>query len=162
MRGFALLGVLLVAFAVAANALLRPADRPEARFPTLAGKSLALSDLRGRVVLVDFWATYCEPCIKEMPRLEKSYRRFAPRGYDVVAIALPADNPNRVADFARRAELPFTVGLDLDGAATRAFGDVQVTPTSFLIGKDGRILRKYVGEPDWADLDAAVERALAS
>ena len=142
--------------------MLQPPRKPAARFPTLAGKSLALSELRGRVVLVDFWATYCEPCLKEMPRLAQSYRRFAARGYDVVAIALPADNPNRVADFARRAELPFTVGLDLEGAATRAFGNVQVTPTSFLIGKDGRILRKYVGEPNWADLDAAVEKALGS
>ena len=162
MRRRALLGLVFLVLAVAASALLRPANKPEARFPTLAGKSLAISELRGRVVLVEFWATDCEPCVEEMPRLAQNFRRFAPRGYEVVALAMASDHPNRVADFARRAALPFTVGLDLDGKAAQAFGDVQVTPTHFLLGKDGRVLRQWRGRTDWRELSAEIEKALAS
>ena len=162
MRRRALLGLVVIALAVAGIALLRPAGKPEARFPTLAGKSLAISELRGKVVLVDFWATDCEPCLEEMPSLSENYRRFAPRGYDVVALAMASDHPNRVADFTRRAALPFTVGLDLDGKAARAFGNVTVTPTHFLLGKDGRVLKEWRGRTDWRELTAEIEKALAS
>ncbi len=155
-------GVVLIAGAAAASAWLRQLDAPQARFTTLAGPSVALADLRGKVVLVDFWATDCEICVEEMPSLAESYRRFAPRGYVVVAVALASDHPNRVADFAQRRTLPFKVALDLDGEAARAFGNVQVTPTLFLIGKDGRVLRQWRGRTDWRELAAAIERALAA
>ena len=161
-RALLALAFVVLALAAAAIALVRPAPRPEARFPTLAGKSVALSDLRGKVVLVDFWATDCEVCIEEMPRLVASYRRFAPRGYEVVAVALASDHPNRVADFAQRSALPFAVGLDLDGTVARAFGDIQVTPTHFLLDKEGRVLKEWRGRTDWRALSAAIEKALAS
>jgi len=153
--------VLALALGVAWVALRAP-QAPEARFATLAGKSVSLADLRGKVVLVDFWAIDCEICLDEMPSLAENYRRFAPRGYEVVAVALASSHPNLVADFAQRRALPFPVALDLDGTVAQAFGDVQVTPTLVLLDRQGRVLRKWRGRTDWRELSATIEKALAS
>ena len=132
---------------------------PEARFATVSGENFSTSQLHGKVVLVHFWATWCPDCLREMPKVVASYRRYAPRGYEVIAVAVRS--PRRdVAGYAQR--LPFKVVVDTDGTLARAFDKVHVTPTSWLIGKDGRVLRKYVGEADWRDFDAAVETALGS
>ena len=70
------------------------------------------------------------------------------------------DHPNQVAEFAHRRALPFKVALDGDGAIAKGFGDIRVTPTSFLIDRQGRILKHYVGEPEWGELHSLVEQAL--
>ena len=90
----------------------------------------------------------------------ETWKRFAPRGYEMVAVAMSYDHPNAVADFVHKRSLPFRVALDASGAVAQAFGDVRVTPTTFLLDRRGRVLTTYVGEPDWADLHARVERAL--
>lgn len=156
--------VLAAAVAIAAGVVLglqqRP-DAPRARFVALAGGNFSTADLRGRVVLVNFWATSCVTCVEEMPKMVAAWRRYAPRGYEMVAVAMSYDHPNAVAAFVRRHALPFRVALDPEGAAARAFGNVRVTPTTYLLDRSGRIVAKYVGEPDWKDFHARVERALA-
>lgn len=145
----------------AAAALMQRAAAPEVKFATLSGETLATSSLRGKVLLVNFWATTCPSCVHEMPKMAATYRKFAPRGYEVIAVAMRHDHPNRVAEFAQERALPFKVALDGDGAIARGFGNVRVTPSSFLIDKQGRILKRYVGEPDWAEFYALVEKALS-
>lgn len=146
---------------VAATLLLRPSSAaPEARFATLAGERFSTSDLRGKVVLVNFWATSCVSCVKEMPRMVETWRKYAPRGYEMVAVAMSYDHPNQVADFAQRRGLPFKVALDTSGEIARQFGGVRVTPTSFLVDRQGRVVQRYVGEPDWAEFHALIERTL--
>ena len=156
-----LAALLIVGFA-AAWWLARPAIAPEARFITLGGETLSTSQLRGKVVLVEFWATTCGICVKSMPRMVDTYRRFAPQGFELVAVAMQSDHPNNVAAFAQKRALPFKVALDGDGDVAKQFGRVRITPTSFLIDKNGRVLKEYVGEPDWAEFHALVERALRS
>lgn len=90
-----------------------------------------------------------------------TWRRYAPRGYEMVAVAMSYDHPNAVAAFARQRALPFRVALDIDGAVARAFGNVSVTPTTYLLDRTGRIVATYVGEPDWQEFHARIERALA-
>ena len=127
----------------------------------LAGKQQSLSQYRGKVVLVNFWATSCVPCVAEMPKLVEAWRRYAPRGFETVAVAMNYDPPNAVAEFAQRHALPFRVALDADGAVAAAFGHVSVTPTTYLLDRQGRIVTRYVGEPNWTDFRTRVERALA-
>ena len=91
-----------------------------------------------------------------------TYRKFAPRGYEMVAVAVQSDHPNNVAAFAQKRALPFKVALDGDGDIAKRFGRVRITPTSFLIDRNGRVLKEYVGEPDWAEFHALVEKALRS
>ena len=156
--------VLVAALAIAAGAafgIVRRAELPQAQFVALAGGNFSTTDLRGRVVLVNFWATSCDTCVAEMPKMVEAWKRYAPRGYEMVAVAMSYDHPNAVAEFVRKRALPFRVALDASGEVARVFGNVNVTPTTYLLDRSGRIVAKYVGEPDWQDFHARVERALA-
>ena len=162
MRNKLIAALALVAIAAgSAFALWQRAGTPRADFVALQGAGFSTADLRGKVVLVNFWATSCASCVAEMPKMVEAWKRYAPRGYDMVAVAMQYDHPNAVAAFAQAHALPFRIALDTGGAAARAFGNVSVTPTSYLLDKRGRILAHYVGEPDWQDFRARVERALA-
>jgi peroxiredoxin len=133
---------------------------PEARFATLSGESFTTSQLRGKVTVVNFWATWCPDCVKEMPAMAERHRKYSARGYEMIAVAV-RDHPNRVADFTQKRALPFKVALDDTGAISKQFGDIRITPTTFLIDKKGRMIRRYVGEPQWEEFDRLVEQALA-
>jgi len=153
---------LAVLIAVAAIALYhRTSIAPSVTFITLAGEQVTTADLRGKVVLVDFWATTCAVCAREMPRVIDTYRAYAPRGFVVIAVAMPYDRPDWVADYAKRKALPFRVALDYDAKINDAFGGVEATPTSFLIDKQGRIIQRIVGAPDFDRLRATIEAELA-
>lgn len=150
--------------AIAAGAAFGMQQRrgiPRAQFVALSGGNFSVADLRGKVVLVNFWATSCVTCVAEMPKLVQAWRRYAPRGYETVAVAMSYDHPNAVAAFARAHALPFRLALDANGDVARAFGNVSVTPTTYLLDRGGRIVATYVGEPDWQEFHARVERALA-
>ena len=163
MKAKILLAVVALGIAgAAAFALVPRPAAPEVQFTVLSGENFSTSDLRGKVVLVNFWATWCTTCVQEMPKMIDTYRKFAPRGYEMVAVAVQSDHPNSVADFTRRRALPFKVALDGNGDIARQFGRVSITPTSFLIDKQGRVLKEYIGEPDWAEFHALVEKALSS
>jgi len=124
---------------------------PDIRFPLLDGRELALSSLAGRPVLVTFWASTCIECRKEMPDLIALYNELSPAGFEIIAVAMPYDPPNRVLETSEKMELPYAVALDIDGAAVQAFGDVAVTPSSFLIAPDGNIVMSHTGvlDIDW-------------
>lgn len=139
-------------------------DRPSApavTFTTLEGKPIVLDELRGKVVLVNFWATSCPGCIKEMPDMVESYKLYKDRGFEIIAVAMSYDPPNYVLNFVQTRQLPFPVALDVDGEHARAFGNVQLTPTTFIIGKDGRILEQKLGELDFVRLNALLDRELS-
>lgn len=160
--GAALLASVTIAAiaAVASFTLTRPA--PEVQFKAISGETFSTSELRGKVVLVNFWATYCGPCMKDMPKVIDAHRKFSPRGYETIAVAVWRDDPDRVAQYTSKHALPFRVALDSSGELAREFGNVRITPTIFLIDKNGKVLRRYVGEPDWTELHKLAERALAS
>ena len=133
---------------------------PQVAFAALNGEKVALDSLRGKVVLVNFWATSCPGCIKEMPDLVKTYQKYHSRGLETIAVAMSYDPPEYVRQFAEKNGLPFTVALDTDGAVAQAFGNVRLTPTTFVIDKQGKIIQQYVGEPEFATLHALIESAL--
>lgn len=153
---------LVVLAAVYAFVFLKPASVDEVRFSSLSGETFSTSDLRGKVIVVNFWATYCGSCIAEMPKFVETHNKFAARGYDTIALAVRQDSPERVAEFAAKRALPFRIALDSSGAAARQFGNVRITPTTFLIDRQGRVLRRYIGEPNWAEFHQLVEKALGS
>ncbi|MDD3352430.1 TlpA disulfide reductase family protein [Zoogloea sp.] len=149
--------VLLLAFLSACS---KPAA-PDVGYTTLDGRTVQLSSLRGKVVLVNFWATTCTTCVAEMPKLAETHLKFAPKGFETVAIAMDYDPPEYVRNFAARKGLPFTIALDVTGQAAKGFEDVRLTPTTFLLDKQGRIVQKYLGEPDFTKLHALLEKLLA-
>lgn len=123
------------------------------RFAALSGETFSTSELRGKVVLVNFWATYCGTCMQEMPQMVQAYRELAPSGLEIVAVAVRQDDRARVAEVAKH--LPFKVAFDDSGDAARRFGNVRITPTSFLIDREGNVVERFVGR-----LDAGVVRLL--
>lgn len=134
---------------------------PDLAFSTLQGQSFRTADLRGKVVLVNFWATTCTSCIKEMPALKATQEKFQARGYQTVAVAMDYDPPAQVAAFVARNELPFTFVLDRDGSIARGFENVRLTPTSFIVNRRGEIVQKILGEPDLDKLHALLDELLA-
>lgn len=137
------------------------APAPSVGYTLLDGQKGSTDALRGKVLLVNFWATSCATCVKEMPNIAATHRKFAGRGFETLAVAMAYDAPANVAHFAETRKLPFGVVIDNTGAVARAFGDVQLTPTTFVIDKRGAIARRFVGEPDFAAVHALVEQLLA-
>ena len=153
--------LVILAAAAAAAFFGRPSPAPDVTLATLDGRSLTLSALGGRVVLVNFWATSCASCLREFPKLAETHRKFSERGYETVAVAMSYDPPEAVREYVRQADLPFAFALDRDGKAAEAFGGVQVTPMTFVIDRGGRIAWKQLGEPDFPWLERLIERLLA-
>ena len=134
---------------------------PDVSFTTLQGERLDTASLRGKVVLVNFWATTCSTCIEEMPDLVKTYEKFAARGLETIAVAMDGDPEAQVRAYAEKAALPFKVALDSNGEAAQGFKGVRMTPTTFLIDRQGRIVHSYLGKPDFNALQALLEELLA-
>lgn len=123
---------------------------PDIDLVTIKGEALQLASYRGRPLLVTFWATTCPGCIEEMPHLFELYAEFQPQGLEIIGIAMDYDPPNQVLAMSEARGIPYPVALDIHADAARAFGDVRLTPTSFLIAPDGRIVYQKIGEMDMA------------
>lgn len=148
--------------ALAWTSLARLEPAPAVTFSLLDGSTISTAELRGQVVLVNFWATSCVTCVKEMPQIAATHEKFRARGYQTIAVAMSYDPPAFVSRFAETRQLPFPVAIDNTGEVARGFGDVRLTPTTFLINKRGEIVKRYVGEPDFAALHVLVDKLLAS
>lgn len=135
---------------------------PNVSFTDLKGQSVSLAQLKGKVVMVNFWATSCTTCVGEMPDMIKTYEQYHARGLEYVAVAMSYDPPSYVLNFTETRQLPFRVALDLDGKLAQAFGEVKLTPTTFVIDKQGVIIKKYVGAPDFTELHQLLERQISS
>jgi peroxiredoxin len=130
----------------------RMEQAPRVGYTLLDGRKSDLAALRGHVVLVNFWATDCPPCVEEMPAMVANWRRFSPQGFETLAVSMHYDPPALVSNFAQAHALPFPVVIDNTGEIARRLGDVQFTPTSLLINKRGEIVRRWVGKTDFAAL----------
>ncbi len=134
---------------------------PDSTFVLLDGSKTHTADLKGKVTLVNFWATTCVSCVKEMPALVATHNKYQAQGFDTLAVAMAYDPPAWVLNFSRTRQLPFKVALDNTGEIAKAWGDVKLTPTTYLVDKQGRIVKRYVGEPDMDALHRLIEELLA-
>jgi peroxiredoxin len=122
---------------------------PDFTFPGLDGKKVSLSDYRGKVVLVNIWATWCPPCVEEMPSMEKLYRKFKGQNFEILAVSIDASGIKAVAPFMRKSNLTFPALIDSEGAINAVYG-VTGVPESFIIDKQGILIKKIIGPVDWA------------
>lgn len=134
---------------------------PQSTFVMLDGSNKVTSQLKGKVTLVNFWATSCVTCVAEMPKVISTYEKYKTQGFGTIAVAMSYDPPSYVVNFAQSRKLPFDVAIDNTGAVAKAWGDVQLTPTTYLVNKRGDIVKRYVGEPDFAELHRLIEKLLA-
>jgi peroxiredoxin len=134
---------------------------PVSTFVLLDGTNLRTADLRGKVVLVNFWATSCTTCVAEMPDLVATHQKYQAQGFETLAVAMHYDPPSYVVNFVESRKLPFKVAIDNTGAVAKAWGDVKLTPTTYIVNKQGNILKSYVGPPNFDELHRLIEKLLA-
>ena len=134
----------------------RVEQAPALSYTLLDGRRGDLAALRGHVVLVNFWATDCAPCVEEMPALVANWRKFSPQGFETLAISMRYDPPALVSNFAQARALPFGVVIDNTGEIADRLGKVQFTPTSLLINKRGEIVKRWVGKTDFAAIEPLI------
>lgn len=127
--------------------LPEPVPAPPVAFEDLSGRPLTLRELRGNVIFVNFWATWCGPCRTEMPTLENLYRTYRGRGFVVVGVNFK-ESARDARALAQNLRLSFPVVLDPDGAASEAFR-VRGLPVSFLLDREGRVLWRAIGSREW-------------
>ena len=152
----------LVIAAIAYFTLSAPQPAPSVTFTALDGQKFTSESLKGKVVMVNFWATSCVTCIKEMPQMTETYNKYKDQGLEFVAVAMSYDPPNYVLNYTQTRKLPFKVALDPQGELAKSFGDVKLTPTTYVIDKEGKIIKRYVGEPEFSQLHRLLEKALAA
>ena len=135
---------------------------PESTFVLLDGSKINTASLKGKVTLVNFWATSCTTCVAEMPKIIATYDKYKTKGFDTVAVAMSYDPPAYVGNYAETRKLPFKVAIDNTGAVANAWDQVRLTPTTYIVNKQGQIVKSYVGEPDFTELHALIEKLLAA
>lgn len=139
-----------------------PQTAPESNFVLLDGTQSNTTQLRGKVTLVNFWATSCTTCVAEMPQLVSTFDKYHGQGFETVAVAMSYDPPSYVVNFAQTRQLPFKVAIDNTGVIAQAWGEVKLTPTTYLLDKQGAIVKRYVGAPDFNELHLLIEKLLAA
>lgn len=129
-------------------------------FTTLNGEQLSFEKLRGKPVIVTFWATDCASCLQEIPLWIDLYSRFHTQGLEIIAVSMNYDPPNHVVELVKKRALPYLVTLDIEAKLAHAFDDVQVTPTNFLLNQDGKIVWHKVGLVELAELESKIKTLL--
>ena len=126
---------------------------PDFKFPGIDGKMVKLSDYRGKVVLVNIWATWCPSCVDEMPSMEKLYRKLQGEKFEILAVSIDSLGATAVAPFMKKYQLTFPALIDSAGAIRMAYRTTGV-PESFIVDKNGILVKKIIGPLDWTRPDA--------
>ena len=124
-------------------------EMPNFTFPDINGKEVSLSDHRGKVVLVNVWATWCPPCRQEMPSMQSLYEKFKGENFEILAVSIDSEGREAVAPFMRKMNLTFPALLD-PGETIRSLYGITGVPESFIIDKQGILVQKIIGPINWA------------
>jgi cytochrome c biogenesis protein CcmG/thiol:disulfide interchange protein DsbE len=151
------------ALAQTANGALKPAEQrkaaPELGLEDTVGTQANLRDYRGKVVVVDFWATWCHGCLQEMPWFAEFQRKYGDKGLNVIGVSLDVEGWKVVKPFVEKAAVPYRIVLGNDASAQAyAIGNM---PDTFLIDQEGRIAATYVGMVDKNGLEKNIQKLLA-
>ena len=131
---------------------------PDVTFTSITGKKIVLKSLQGKIVIINFWATDCKNCIEEIPHLIKLYDNYHSQGLEIISISMYYDLPNHVVAMSKNKQIPYDLALDLRGKHAKAFGNIQLTPTTFLINPQGQIISKKTGLFDMMAMEKQIQR----
>ena len=134
---------------------------PDFQLKDLNGKTLQLSDFRGKVVLLNFWATWCPPCQEEMPWFIDLQQRYGPQGLQVIGVAMEDSEPKVIGVFTKKLGVNYPIVLGKEAVA-KAYGGIDFLPNTFYIGRNGRIVSRVQGIIDRKETEEMVKKALAS
>jgi peroxiredoxin len=133
---------------------------PDFALASLDGKTLKLSDYRGKAVLLNFWATWCEPCKIEMPWFVDLQKKYGPQGLQVVGVAMDDASPKEIGVFAQKLGVNYPIVIGKEEVGTQ-YGGVQFLPSTFYIGRDGKILDRVFGLVSRSEIESNIQKALA-
>ena len=122
---------------------------PNFTYPGLDGKKISLTDYRGKVVLLNIWATWCPPCVEEMPSMERLYRKLQGEDFVILTVSIDTSGAKVVVPFMRKYKLTFPALIDYEGTIRELYETTGV-PESFIIDKKGILVKKIIGPLDWA------------
>jgi len=158
-----LLPIIIIALlALLGLQLTKKPQAPDVTFSTIDGRQISMASLKDKVVIVNFWATDCPGCIKEMPELIKTYNTYHPKGLEIIAVAMPHDEISQIQNYSKSKNLPFPVTYDQSAAITELFGKVRLTPTAFIYNKQGDLLQRTMGELDFSALQQLLNKELGA
>jgi peroxiredoxin len=140
---------------------LRGKQAPAFMLKTVDGKTVSLSDYKGKAVLVNFWATWCGPCKLEMPWLIDLQKKYAAQGFTVLGISEDDGSPKNVGDFAAKMGVDYPV-LMANDSVSKAYGGIDYLPTSYYIGRDGKVVLEVGGIVSQNEIDANIQKILAT
>lgn len=135
---------------------------PDVTFTTLDGRQISMATLKNKVVIVNFWATDCPGCIKEMPALIDTYNQYHQKGLEIIAVAMHYDQVAQVSNYSSEKSLPFPVMHDSTAEISNKFGSVNLTPTAFIYNKQGYLLQRTMGELDFNALQKLLNKELGT
>lgn len=148
--------LLLLAFLVYTGT----SSKHEIKFVLLDGSVITLSEIRDRPVLINFWATTCAPCRKEMPDLANLYREYSIQGLEMIGVAMSYDRPDHVLKFQQRLGIPYKISLDLNGEIAAAY-NVKAIPATLLFSAEGKEVYRYLGVIDPAVVRNRINKVLS-
>jgi len=140
---------------------LRGKPAPAFTLKTIDGKTVSLSDYKGKAVLVNFWATWCGPCKLEMPWLIDLQKKYAAKGFTVLGISEDDTSPAQVSAFAKQMGVNYPVLIASD-AVSQAYGGIDYLPVSYYIGRNGTVVAEVGGVISRQDIDADIQKILAT
>src|SRR5437868_4195356 len=133
---------------------------PDFELTSLDGRTAKLSDLRGKVVVLNFWATWCAPCRVETPWLVDFYRQYKEQGLEVVGVSMDDGDRQQVADFVKEMKVNYTILIG-NHAVGDAYGGLRFLPQTFFIGRDGKIIKHSFGIKSKSDFEDAIKQSLS-
>lgn len=158
-KDFAVIGFIAVLGALLAYLWLAPAGQPpapQASFEDIQGNKFTLAQLRGKPVIVNFWATECPGCVNEIPLLVSMYKKYSPQDLVIIGVAMGYDPESQVREMVRQKNMNYPIVLDSNDDLLKAF-NIKVTPTTIFIGKDGKIVKRKLGEMSHTELEATIK-----
>lgn len=159
-KDFAVISFIVLLGALLGYLWLSPSGHPiapQAQFKDLKGNQFNLKQLRGKPVIINFWATTCPGCVLEIPALVDLSTKYAKDNLVIIGIAMDYDPESQVREMVRQKTMNYPVVLDSKGELAKAFGDVTLTPTSFFINKDGTIFKHKLGEMSHSEIETNIQ-----
>ena len=134
---------------------------PDVTFTSITGKKIILKNLQGKIVIINFWATDCKSCLEEVPHLIELYDNYHSQGLEIISVSMYYDLPNHVVALSKNKKIPYDLALDLRAEHARAFGNIQLTPTTFLINPQGQITSKKTGLFDMIVMEKHIQALIS-
>ena len=137
-----------------------PNKAPNLKVSSTKGETMMIYDKNYKFTIINFWATDCPGCIKEIPQLADTYNKYKKQGIQIIAVSMFYDPPSQVLNFIKKNDIPFPVVIDADNKIAQRFENIRLTPTSVLINQKGQIIDQIVGEIDFDNLEKLLSKNL--